>query len=414
MKIISVVGARPNFMKIAPFCHAIEKHNSTIANNQQPTTNNQYLSSEALAKEELIEHILVHTGQHYDDKMSKAFFEALNIPEADINLGIGSGSHAEQVGKTMIEFEKVLKKYKPDWVVVVGDVNATCACSITAKKEHIKCAHIEAGLRSRDMNMPEEINRLVTDRLSDLLLTPDRLSNKNLLAEGVSKEKIKFVGNIMIDTLEAQREKAEKLSINDIILNNLIDVTKPVPLHILPPSATHFTPSALPFALMTMHRPSNVDRRDVFEPIINFLINEVAKDYPLIWTIHPRAFKQLELFGLLDRVRQCQNLILLHPLGYHELLRLNLGARIVLTDSGGLQEECCVLGTPCLTLRWNTERPITLQEHGGVTVLVGNNISKIREEYRKNIIKERYPVRPELWDGKTAERILDKILAFDS
>ena len=408
IKIISVVGARPNFMKIAPFCHAIEKYNrnlegrnENLEDNQQPTTNNQ----------QQIEHILVHTGQHYDDKMSKAFFEALNIPEADINLGIGSGTHAEQVGQTMIEFEKVIREHKPDWVIVVGDVNATCACSITAKKEHVKCAHIEAGLRSCDMDMPEEINRLVTDRLSDLLFTPDLLSNKNLFAEGVSEEKIKFVGNIMIDTLEAQRNKAEGLDINEIVSNNLL-----FPSPELRQTSLTSYPLPLcskPFALMTMHRPSNVDERKILEPIINFLVDEVAVDMPLLWSIHPRAQKQLKTFGLWDKVRLCESLILLNPLGYHELLRLNMEARIMLTDSGGLQEECCVLGTPCLTLRWNTERPITLRDHGGASVLVGNNVQKIRKEYKEILTKERKPSRPELWDGKTAERIVE-ILMNDS
>lgn len=308
MRIISVVGARPNFMKIAPFCHAIAKYNQ--------------------AATEKIEHLLVHTGQHYDDKMSKAFFEALNIPEADINLEIGSGSHAEQVGRTMIAFEKAIKDHKPDWVVVVGDVNATCACSITAKKEHVKCAHIEAGLRSRDMDMPEEINRLVTDRLSDLLLTPDRLSNENLRAEGVPDEKIKFVGNIMIDTLMAQKDKAAALNLNQVVTANLYDEAQ---------KAVEIADEA--FAVMTMHRPSNVDQKEVLEPIINFLINEVASDMPLLWPIHPRARKQLELFELWDKVRACSNLILMQPLGYHDLLRLNMGAKIMLTDSGGLQDN---------------------------------------------------------------------------
>ena len=217
MKIISVVGARPNFMKIAPFIRAIEDHNKSISPSPP------HPLSLSLAKEQ-ITHLLIHTGQHYDDRMSKSFFEELDIPEADINLGIGSGTHAEQVGNTMIEFEKVLKAEKPDWVVVVGDVNAILACSVTAKKEHIKCCHIEAGLRSGDMAMPEEINRLVADRISDLLLTPDLMSSENLRKEGVPAEKIKFVGNIMIDTLEANRKKAEKLDINEIIERNCIHI----------------------------------------------------------------------------------------------------------------------------------------------------------------------------------------------
>lgn len=263
MKIVSVVGARPNFMKIAPFIRAVKEYNQNGG--------------------ERIEHVLVHTGQHYDDKMSKAFFEALDIPEADINLGVGSGSHAEQVGRTMIEFEKVVRQEQPDWVVVVGDVNATCACSITAKKEHVKCAHIEAGLRSRDMTMPEEINRLVTDRLSDLLLTPDRLSDANLRQEGVAEEKIRFVGNIMIDTLEAQRGKAEKLDPCGIVRKALL----PAQAELSSEQEQALLENRV--AVMTMHRPSNVDEQDVLTGIIDFLMNDVAEDMPLLWPVHPRT-----------------------------------------------------------------------------------------------------------------------------
>jgi len=374
MKIVNVVGARPNFMKIAPLMAEYKKHLE-------------------------IEPLLVHTGQHYDDKMSCAFFEALSIPEADINLGIGSGTHAEQVGHTMIAFEKVLKEHKPDWVIVVGDVNATCACSITAKKEHVKVAHIEAGLRSFDLKMPEEINRMVTDRLSDLLLTPCKISGENLRSEGVSEGRVRFVGNIMIDTLEAQRAKASALDIGDIILQN----------QLLQESMTNRL-NLDRFAVMTLHRPSNVDAREVFEPIINFLCDEVAGDMPLLWPMHPRAIKQLKTFGLWERVTDRENMVLLHPLGYHELLRLNMDATVMLTDSGGLQEECCVLGTPCLTLRWNTERPVTLTEHGGASVLVGNSVDQLREAYRTALKSDRNPQRPELWDGRTAQRIVEALL----
>ncbi len=383
MKIISVVGARPNFMKIAPFIRAIENHNKNYNS---------------------VEHLLVHTGQHYDDRMSKSFFEALNIPEADINLGVGSGTHSEQVGNTMIAFEKVLAKEKPDWVVVVGDVNATLACSVAARKLHINVCHIEAGLRSGDEKMPEEINRLVTDRLSNLLLTPDKISIENLKKEGVPDNRVKFVGNIMIDTLEANREKAEKMLISEIIQNNIIE-------NQLTSSQIHdFTSSQ--YALTTMHRPSNVDEKKVFEPIIRFLLDEVVKDMPLLWPIHPRAQKQLKAFGLWNEVIKNENLILLHPVGYLEMLRLNMDAKIILTDSGGLQEESTVLGTPCLTLRWNTERPVTLREYGGASVLVGNNIDRIREEYINTLNLDRKPERPELWDGKTASRCLNAILNF--
>lgn len=390
MKIISVVGARPNFIKIAPFIKAIENHNSELRNQNLP----------------LITHLLVHTGQHYDDRMSRAFFESLDIPEADINLGIGSGTHAEQVGQTMIEFEKVLQKEKPDWVVVVGDVNATLACSVTAKKEHVKCCHIEAGLRSGDMFMPEEINRLVTDRLSDLLLTPDELSSENLRKEGVPENRIKFVGNIMIDTLEANRNKASLLSIEKIILKNLIS------------GAENNRQKATGdnqlsnYALVTIHRPSNVDKKEIFEPIIEFISGQVATDMKVIWPIHPRAMKNMQNFGLWDKIIKNPRVILLHPLNYHDMLRLNMEAIIMLTDSGGLQEECTVLGTPCLTLRWNTERPVTLREHGGASVLVGNNITRIQKAYQEILTQNRKPVRPELWDGKTAERCLKALLNF--
>jgi UDP-N-acetylglucosamine 2-epimerase (non-hydrolysing) len=395
MKIVSVVGARPNFMKIAPFIRAIDTHNQATASE----------NGTAVAGRDLIQHLLVHTGQHYDDRMSQAFFEELRIPPADINLGIGSGSHAEQVGRTMIEFEKVVRDYRPDWVVVVGDVNATCACSITAKKERVKLAHIEAGLRSGDIDMPEEVNRLVTDRLSDLLFTPDELSNSNLRAEGVPEARIRFVGNIMIDTLEANRGKAEEFSVAQVVRENLLDASCP---RAVPMGEDAFADGV---AVMTMHRPSNVDTQEVLEPIIDFLCNEVAADMPLLWPIHPRARKQLESFRLWDRAVQCRNLVLLEPIGYHEMLKLNMSARIMLTDSGGLQEECCVLGTPCLTLRWNTERPVTLREHGGASVLVGNSVERIRAEYRATLALDRSPAHPALWDGHTAERIVAELVA---
>jgi len=383
MKILSVVGARPNFMKIAPFSHAISKWN-----NSHPL------------KE--IEHILLHTGQHYDDSLSQSFFQQLNIPMPDIKLGIGSGTHAEQVGKTMIAFEKVIHSHKPDWVVVVGDVNATLACSITAKKEHIKVCHIEAGLRSRDMAMPEEINRVVTDRLSDLLLTPDKFSSKNLLEEGISKNHIVLVGNIMVDTLEANLKKASQLDSLSILKKNLLSDN---------------IPSNFPeeYGLMTMHRPSNVDEKKILYSIIHSLIDNISSKLPIIWPIHPRTLKQLKKFGLWEQVKEKQNIYFLEPVSYHEMLHLNLNARIMLTDSGGLQEECCILGTPCLTLRWNTERPITLKDFGGVSLLVGNDIKIIETEFEKMITNnyETPSYRPKLWDGQTAVRCLRAIMRYD-
>jgi UDP-N-acetylglucosamine 2-epimerase (non-hydrolysing) len=382
MKIITVVGARPNFIKIAPFVKAIEFHNNNHSDK--------------------IIHIITHTGQHYDDFLSNSFFKELNIPEADINLEIGSGSHAEQVGKTMIEFEKVLKKYIPDWVVVVGDVNATLACSVTAKKENIKCCHIEAGLRSGDMTMPEEINRIVTDRISDLLLTPDRISSENLRKEGIPEGRIKFVGNIMIDTLKEQLKKTMELNIQKVILDNLIEEHQELP----------DLKNIKKYAVLTLHRPSNVDEKNIFEPIIEFLLNEIATDTILLWPVHPRAYKQLLHFNLWDKIKNAENLILMHPLGYREMLRLNMNARIIITDSGGLQEECTILKIPCLTLRWNTERPVTLMENGGVSILVGNKIENIKREYKIILKKELKVTLPELWDGHTADRCLREILNY--
>jgi UDP-N-acetylglucosamine 2-epimerase (non-hydrolysing) len=380
MKIISVVGARPNFMKIAPFAHAIIEHNKT--------------------SHDLIDHIIVHTGQHYDDRMSRVFFESLDIPEAQINLGIGSGSHAEQVGQTMIAFEKVLLEHQPDWVVVLGDVNATLACSVTAKKLNIKVCHIEAGLRSGDITMPEEVNRLVTDRLSDLLLTPDEMSSNNLRAEGAEEKRIRMVGNIMIDTLTKHRNIAEVLEVDQIIMANKFEDT----------AYAHIGENG--FAMVTLHRPSNVDQEEVLRALVEFFISEVAVQMPLIWSIHPRTHKQLEHFGLLPLLKAQNNITLLQPLGYHEMLKMNMQSRIMLTDSGGLQEECTVLGTPCLTMRWNTERPVTLTEHGGASVLVGNNVERIKAEYYNALTSTTKPQSPPLWDGQTAERCLNAIINY--
>ena len=381
---MSVVGARPNFMKIAPFAHELARHADRF------------------------EHFLVHTGQHYDKAMSDSFFDSLNIPRPDVDLGIGSGSHAEQVGRTMIAFEKILLEQQPDWVVVVGDVNATCACSITAKKHHIKVAHIESGLRSFDERMPEEINRLVTDRLSDLLLTPDEMSSQNLRNEGVPEEKIKFVGNIMIDTLEAQRKQAEELNLDEIIQRNLIpqEISAQTSDASSDPRSPISDLSQNGFSVLTMHRPSNVDKKEVLEPLVRVLIDEVASTMPLIWSVHPRTKKNLQTFGLWDEILHTDSLILINPIGYHEMLRLNIGARLMLTDSGGLQEECCVLGTPCITLRENTERPVTLIENGGASVLTGPDPEKIRTAFRSFLKEAPRGYCPPLWDGHTAERIV--------
>jgi len=383
MKIVSVVGARPNFMKIAPFIRAIEKFNSG---------------------ERKIENILVHTGQHYDERMSEAFFRDLGIPEPEINLGIGSGTHAEQVGKTMIEFEKVLRQHNPDWVVVVGDVNATLACSVTAKKENVKVCHIEAGLRSGDMTMPEEINRLVTDRLSDLLLVPDEISLANLRAEGVPEKRMKLVGNIMIDTLNANIKEARRIKLIDIIENNF--------KHESFLSGYKEIGNKDRFVLLTLHRPSNVDKKEVLEALTSFLTGEVARAMKIIWPMHPRTENNLREFGLWEQICRSSEIFILHPVSYRESIRLNSLATMVLTDSGGLQEECTVLGTPCITLRFNTERPVTLREHGGASVLTGSNIRAIKREFRKALKAGRNPYRPPLWDGRTAMRCVKAIVNF--
>ena len=325
----------------------------------------------------------------------------MDIPTADIHLGVGSGTHAEQVGYTMIAFEKVVIEEKPDWVVVLGDINATLACTVTAKKLYVKCCHIEAGLRSGDWTMPEEINRIVTDRLSDLMLTPDRTSIENLKREGIPDRKISFVGNIMIDTLEAQREKAAKLS-----LQQVIDANKLAEVRSIPELVENN------YVVMTLHRPSNVDDVDVFKPIIEYLSNEVAADMPLIWPIHPRALKQLEEFGLWDKVTSTPNLVLLRPVGYHEILRLNMSARLIISDSGGIQGESIALKVKCLILRNNTEWTVTLKENGGSSVLVGNDVKNIRKEYRFAVVDVFSGSVPDFWDGRTADRCLQSLITY--
>lgn len=383
VRILSVVGARPNFMKIAPFVKALKRCNA------------------AAAQEGPVNHFLVHTGQHYDREMSAAFFDDLGIPRPDSDLGVGSGTHAEQVGLTMIAFERVIQEYRPDWVVVVGDVNATCACSITAKKEHIKLAHIEAGLRSLDLDMPEEINRMVTDRLSDLLFTPDSLADGNLRREGVPEGRIHCVGNIMIDTLSEHLGQAKVLDMRKVLEVNRHGESRK--------TCTHEIASGN-YAAVTLHRPTNVDDAEALSRLAKFLMDEVAAEMAVVWPIHPRTEKRLEDLGLLGEMNRIQKMVLLKPLGYVEMLNLNLNARIMLTDSGGLQEECCVLGTPCLTLRANTERPVTLEEFGGTCALVGNDIIKVRETFHRKKGESRRPFSPPLWDGKTADRIVRVML----
>ncbi len=361
LRILNVVGARPNFMKMAPIIEVM---------NQYP---------------DKIQHILVHTGQHYDEKMSKSFFNDLGMPKPDIDLGVGSGSHAGQTGRIMVEFEKVCIREKPDLVIVVGDVNSTMACTITAKKLGIRVAHVEAGLRSRDMDMPEEINRLCTDVLCDYLFTTDRFADENLRREGVPDEKIFFVGNVMIDTLLKHREMAAKLTLRE-----------------------ELGLKAGEYATLTMHRPSNVDDRDTLEGILEALA-EIASTVPIIFPVHPRTMKMADRFGLthyFSKGEVVEGIWTTDPIGYLDFMHLNMGAKMVLTDSGGLQEETTILGVPCITMRDNTERPITCEL--GTNVVVGNRKEKIlaaaKKVFEGNIRKGTIP---EKWDGKAAERIVE-------
>ncbi len=328
--------------------------------------------------------ILVHTGQHYDEAMSDGFFADLDIPRPDINLEVGSASHAEQTARIMLAFEKVLLTEQPDWVIVVGDVNSTMAATIVAAKLLIKVAHVEAGLRSHDRTMPEEINRLVTDALADLLLTPSRDADENLLREGIAPPKIRFVGNVMIDTLFHNLKRAEK---SDVL--------------------NRFQLKAKKFCAMTLHRPSNVDDKATLAGILNAL-DVVLERMPVVFPVHPRTRARLAEFGLIVQLEKQDNLFLTEPLGYLDFLHLYSNSRLVLTDSGGIQEETTALGIPCLTLRHNTERPITINE--GTNRLVGNHPETIRQaaiqalDYPPTSVKV-----PELWDGHAAERIVDAI-----
>jgi UDP-N-acetylglucosamine 2-epimerase (non-hydrolysing) len=362
LKIINVVGARPNFMKIAP------------------------VMDEMRRRAPRLKPLLVHTGQHYDAAMSESFFADLDIPRPDMNLEVGSASHAEQTARIMLAFEQVLIAERPDWIVVVGDVNSTMAATLVAAKMAVRVAHVEAGLRSRDRGMPEEINRLVTDALADLLLTPSRDADDNLRREGIAPEKICFVGNVMIDTLFRSLERAKQSVVLD-----------------------HFKVRRGAFAAMTLHRPSNVDDPATLSGILDAL-EAIQERLPIIFPAHPRTLARLEAFGLLERARRLPGLTLTEPLGYLDFLQLYSNSRMVLTDSGGIQEETTALGIPCLTLRHNTERPVTISE--GTNRLVGNDPQVIRREAFAAL--DSPPPRgrvPELWDGHAAARIVDAIEA---
>ncbi len=375
IKIINVVGARPNFMKIAPIMSEMKRC-------------------------ECIQPLLVHTGQHYDKNMSKLFFEDLEIPKPDIDLEVGSGSHAVQTAEVMKRFEPVLLKERPDYILVVGDVNSTIACALTASKLGIKTIHVEAGLRSFDRKMPEEVNRVLTDCISDLLFTTERNAENNLIREGIDKEKIFFVGNVMIDTLLKHREKAQKSQILDTLglsINNNI----------------------VPYTVLTLHRPSNVDNSENLRCILEAL-SVLSEKQLVIFPVHPRTRKNIASFGLNKLLNisdgsdsssysTSNGIRLIDPIGYLEFMNLMARAKLVMTDSGGMQEETTVLQIPCLTIRENTERPITITE--GTNIMVGNDKDKIIKEGLKILngnIKQGHI--PELWDGKAAGRIINVIL----
>jgi UDP-N-acetylglucosamine 2-epimerase (non-hydrolysing) len=362
LKLLIIAGARPNFMKVAPLIRRIR--------------------AEDFDASASLEYRLVHTGQHYDEKMSGVFFQELGIPMPDINLEVGSGSHAVQTANIMTKFEPVCLEEKPDWVVVVGDVNSSVACALVAAKLGIKVAHVEAGLRSFDRTMPEEINRLVTDALADLLLTPSEDANENLRREGVSEEKIRLVGNIMIDSLIENIEKARQSG-----------------------TLQKLGLDGKPFVYVTLHRPSNVDHKENLDTIIAEL-TRLSHEMPVVFPMHPRTRKMLSQFGI--PLEQFNGFRILDPIGYHDSLYLTERARFVLTDSGGLQEESTYFRTPCLTLRPNTERPVTIS--------VGSNKLTSPAVLRSDIDQvlkngARTGSIPPLWDGQTAARTLQAIVS---
>ncbi len=373
IRLLSVVGARPNFMKIAPVIEELKKYPA-------------------------IEHCLVHSGQHYDELLSGNFFADLGLPKPDVNLEAGSGSHAVQTAEIMKCIEPVLLDYKPQMVLVVGDVNSTIAAALTAVKLGIGVAHIEAGLRSFDMTMPEEINRKLTDAVSSLLFVTERSGVRNLKHEGVPAEKIFLVGNVMIDSLLRHREMAARSP----ILERL--------------GMRRNGSSCRPYGVLTLHRPSNVDDPETLQGILR-AVSALAAEFPVFFPIHPRTRKNIESFGLQRYLanaaaRNDSGVVPLDPLGYLDFLSLNDRARIVLTDSGGVQEETTVLGVPCLTLRENTERPATVEE--GSNQVVGVDSDRILAAAKSVLEKPAGPfARPPLWDGKAAQRIvaiLDKHL----
>ena len=360
--VICVVGARPNFMKMAPILRAMKSHMPPI-----PV-------------------LLVHTGQHYDKDMSDRLFEELDLPRPDINLEVGSASHAIQTAEVMRRFEPVLDRHNPSCVLVVGDVNSTLACTLVAVKKGIPVAHVEAGLRSYDRSMPEEINRILTDQIADRLYTTERSALDNLVREGIPAGRVQFVGNVMIDSLLASKPRAR--SARDTLVACDADVSVLGHAH--------------GYGVVTLHRPSNVDQPDTLKEMLEIL-GEVAAKVPLVFALHPRTRNNIDRFNLLGLV-DAARMVLLPPQGYLEMLGLMAGASLVLTDSGGLQEETTALGVPCLTLRENTERPITVEE--GTNTLVGRNRDAIVGQVDEILAGRGKRGRvPELWDGHAGERI---------
>jgi len=370
-KLILVAGARPNFMKIAPLMHALKNHKS-------------------------IKPILVHTGQHYDVKMSGQFFDELNIPAPDINLEVGSASHAVQTARIMEGFEKVCISEQPDFVLVVGDVNSTAACTLVASKMGIKTIHYEAGLRSNDRTMPEEINRLVTDAISDVFITTSVDADENLLREGVAADKIHMLGNLMIDSLVEQLPKAQKTELVFKLLNHEREIKLGVDFNVGQ------------YGALTFHRPGNVDDKNTLSLLVN-LWGEISQQIPLVFPVHPRTYKNIQQFGLQDEIDKYPNLFFIEPLGYLQFIHLVSQSAFALTDSGGIQEETTFLNIPCLTVRPNTERPVTVWEGSNKLIKINEIVTEVR-----SIIdgKGKHGTIPKFWDGHSAERIIHLIDAL--
>jgi UDP-N-acetylglucosamine 2-epimerase (non-hydrolysing) len=469
MKIISVVGARPNFMKVAPIFRGINERRKTLEarrktleeiiirqsaivggqKEDKQSTKNQAPDSGSPTKigagssgmtipsnlnptlysQSPITHLICHTGQHYDEKMSKVFFDELELPKPDFYLGVGGGSHAEQTARIMIEFEKVLLEEKPNLVIVVGDVNSTIACSLTAVKLGIKVAHIEAGLRSFDRSMPEEINRILTDSISDYLFVTEKSGLENLEHEGINRSKVHFVGNVMIDSLAYYLPKIEKREMEDAGDEKKNTSTPPIDrgkrlsmtnemkklnsqqstnfsktTKLVPGITNYFHPTTN-YILVTMHRPSNVDDRDRLAELLKML-NRMAEKRKVLFPVHPRTRNNIEKFELSSEISG--NLIITEPIGYLDFISLIKNAEVILTDSGGIQEESTYLGVQCVTLRPSTERPVTVEI--GTNHLVGDSfVEAERVVYEILSGQKKKGKIPELWDGKAAERIIQVI-----